>query len=246
MRKTRVLSGSGVIQPTCPTLPLRFGLQMHIQCEAKDVNAIALKFELRDKSFGMDVTDKFVNTLGSVETMLGTLLESKSKGVLLQLPFYTYTTCNTLETDPADLHQISPGQCFLRAEILKPNDEAVILQFALLLKKPSRKEFCLEIHKLNEEGLFQLQQPYTLIHRSEIMRDPEKCGYWHHINVPLSRLCNGDYERILKLVVYDPDRNFRNGVRTGSCFALTTLRKLMNENERRLPLIQAKDGKVSF
>jgi hypothetical protein len=214
---------------------------MHLQYEAKDAASIVLKFEIRDMSYEYEETNKISNTLGVVETTLDVLIAAKSRGLILSIPFF-----NAKYGSDVDLSQINPGQCFLRAEILAPvsAEKAVLLQFAV-----SKASSCwrssrhyLEIHKLNEETLFELPQPYTLIHRSELVEAAKECdySYWHPIVTPLSRLCNGNMERVLKLAIFDPDKTA--GTPIG--FVLTTLRKLLTIKDRILNIIQSKDGKV--
>jgi hypothetical protein len=106
--------------------------------------------------------------------------------------------------------------------------------------RPPVFPYYFEVYKLNEQTLFEIPHPYTLIHRSELIKHSgaeDDC--WNYIVLPVSRICNGDMGRVLKLEVYQADHpNVPKG------FALTTLRKMLIERELVIP-INRLDGKVS-
>jgi len=86
--------------------------------------------------------------------------------------------------------------------------------------RPPVFPYYFEIYKLNDQTLFEITHPYTLIHRSELIDHAggeDDC--WNYLVLPVARICNGDMGRVIKLEVYQADHpNIPRG------FALTNLR----------------------
>lgn len=192
--------------------------------------------------------------LGSVEVNLEALINAKSNGI--ELPILSLIepyrkTKSTVQTNRrrsfAKQIKAEPGKLFLRAELLKPMDYAVLIKFGLRINtghccylRPPVFPFYFEIYKLNTDTLFDIPYPYTLIYRSELIKytgvNEDDC--WNYIVIPVSRVCNGDLGRVIKLEIYQTDHpNISQG------FALTTLRKMLIERELVIPVSQH-DGKV--
>lgn len=117
-----------------------------------------------------------------------------------------------------------------------------IISFQLLLhlgcRPQTKRPFHLELSKLNEDSRFEIPQPYTILHRSEEISYDDTKGTWHLILQPISRICNCNPDRVLKFELFERFQQEAFG------FALTTLRKLLHEEEKEISIIQNKDGKV--
>ncbi|CAG5957582.1 unnamed protein product [Menidia menidia] len=96
------------------------------------------------------------------------------------------------------------GTFIVRAEELSNCRESVMLQFCG--NKLDKKDFFgksdpfLVFYRSNEDG------SYTICHKTEVVKntlDP----VWQAFKIPVRALCNGDYDRSIKVEVYDWDRD---------------------------------------
>uniref|UniRef100_A0A672ZRP0 Copine VIII n=1 Tax=Sphaeramia orbicularis TaxID=375764 RepID=A0A672ZRP0_9TELE len=96
------------------------------------------------------------------------------------------------------------GTIIVRAEELSNCRESVMLQFCG--NKLDKKDFFgksdpfLVFFRSNEDG------SYTICHKTEVVKntlDP----VWQAFKIPVRALCNGDYDRSIKVEVYDWDRD---------------------------------------
>ncbi|XP_031656952.1 copine-8-like [Oncorhynchus mykiss] len=96
------------------------------------------------------------------------------------------------------------GTIIVRAEELSNCRESVMLQFCG--NKLDKKDFFgksdpfLVFYRSNEDGSF------TICHKTEVVKntlDP----VWQAFKIPVKALCNGDYDRSIKVEVYDWDRD---------------------------------------
>ncbi|KAI4825429.1 hypothetical protein KUCAC02_021109 [Chaenocephalus aceratus] len=96
------------------------------------------------------------------------------------------------------------GIFIVRAEELSNCRESVMLQFCG--NKLDKKDFFgksdpfLVFYRSNEDG------SYTICHKTEVVKnnlDP----VWQAFKIPVRALCNGDYDRSIKVEVYDWDRD---------------------------------------
>uniref|UniRef100_A0A3B3ZYI6 Uncharacterized protein n=1 Tax=Periophthalmus magnuspinnatus TaxID=409849 RepID=A0A3B3ZYI6_9GOBI len=96
------------------------------------------------------------------------------------------------------------GTLIVRAEELSNCRESVMLQFCG--NKLDKKDFFgksdpfLVFFRSNEDG------SYTICHKTEVVKntlDP----VWQAFKIPVRALCNGDYDRSIKVEVYDWDRD---------------------------------------
>lgn len=96
------------------------------------------------------------------------------------------------------------GSIIVKAEELGNCRESVLMQFCG--NKLDKKDFFgksdpfLVFHRSNEDGTF------TICHKTEVVKntlDP----VWQAFKIPVRALCNGDYDRAIKIEVYDWDRD---------------------------------------
>ncbi|XP_072529771.1 copine-8 [Salminus brasiliensis] len=96
------------------------------------------------------------------------------------------------------------GAIIIKAEELGNCRESVLLQFCG--NKLDKKDFFgksdpfLVFYRSNEDGT------YTICHKTEVVKntlDP----VWQAFKIPVRALCNGDYDRAIKIEVYDWDRD---------------------------------------
>uniref|UniRef100_A0A8B9GV53 Copine-8 n=1 Tax=Astyanax mexicanus TaxID=7994 RepID=A0A8B9GV53_ASTMX len=96
------------------------------------------------------------------------------------------------------------GTIIVKAEELGNCRESVLLQFCG--NKLDKKDFFgksdpfLVFYRSNEDGT------YTICHKTEVVKntlDP----VWQAFKIPVRALCNGDYDRAIKIEVYDWDRD---------------------------------------
>jgi len=88
--------------------------QMNLRCEIADAPVIGLKFEVCNTYLNI------MSLLGYAETTLDKLLLSRSRGLLLRVPFI-------LNAITGMTSQTEAGELFLRGEVLRPCDDAVSL-----------------------------------------------------------------------------------------------------------------------
>ncbi|XP_058623112.1 copine-8 isoform X5 [Onychostoma macrolepis] len=98
----------------------------------------------------------------------------------------------------------SCGTIIVKAEELGNCRESVLMQFCG--NKLDKKDFFgksdpfLVFYRSNEDGTF------TICHKTEVVKntlDP----VWQAFKIPVRALCNGDYDRAIKIEVYDWDRD---------------------------------------
>uniref|UniRef100_A0A8C5FRB1 Copine VIII n=1 Tax=Gadus morhua TaxID=8049 RepID=A0A8C5FRB1_GADMO len=127
-------------------------------------------------------------TLGEVVGSLGSRLEKPLIGERVGKPGIPGKKCGTV---------------IVRAEELT-NCRSVMLQFCG--NKLDKKDFFgksdpfLVFYRSNEDG------SYTISHKTEVVKntlDP----VWQAFKIPVRALCNGDYDRSIKVEVYDWDRD---------------------------------------
>ncbi|XP_056307767.1 copine-8 isoform X1 [Danio aesculapii] len=96
------------------------------------------------------------------------------------------------------------GTVIVKAEELGNCRESVLMQFCG--NKLDKKDFFgksdpfLVFYRSNEDGTF------TICHKTEVVKntlDP----VWQAFKIPVRALCNGDYDRAIKIEVYDWDRD---------------------------------------
>uniref|UniRef100_A0A1B6LVM2 Copine-3 n=1 Tax=Graphocephala atropunctata TaxID=36148 RepID=A0A1B6LVM2_9HEMI len=117
-------------------------------------------------------------------------------------------------------HSMNLGYLFVTAEELAALKDEVIFKFSghKLDKKDifGKSDPFLEIHKSMESG------EYSIVHKTEVIKynlNP----HWKLFSIPVRTLCNGDYDRNLKLVCYDWNKSGRHSL-IGEFY--TTLKQL--------------------
>ncbi|CAH1388810.1 unnamed protein product [Nezara viridula] len=131
------------------------------------------------------------------------------------------------------------GYIQIMAEELQTNKDEVTFKFSghKLDRKDwfGRSDPFLELHKSTESGM------YTLVHKTEVIKfnlNPR----WNVFTLPVRSICNGDYERSIKIVCYDWNRSGNHSL-IGEFY--TNLNSLLDETSSRRftlvnPEIQAK------
>ena len=125
------------------------------------------------------------DSLGHLDCSLGEVVAAQSKGFSKKL-------------------SKGSGMIHLQAEELSPNRETVILEFSA--RKLDNKDFFgksdpfLEISRANENNQF------SVVHRTEVV-DNDLNPTWKPFVKEVRALCNGDYNRTLKVDVYDMDND---------------------------------------
>ncbi|XP_022604911.1 copine-8 [Seriola dumerili] len=96
------------------------------------------------------------------------------------------------------------GTIIVKAEELNNCRESVMMQFCG--NKLDKKDFFgksdpfLVFHRSNEDGTF------TICHKTEVVKNTLN-PVWQAFKIPVRALCNGDYDRTIKVEVYDWDRD---------------------------------------
>ncbi|XP_053717693.1 copine-8 isoform X3 [Synchiropus splendidus] len=96
------------------------------------------------------------------------------------------------------------GTIIVKAEELNNCRESVMLQFCG--NKLDKKDFFgksdpfLVFYRSNEDGTF------TICHKTEVIKTTLN-PVWQAFKIPVRALCNGDYDRTIKVEVYDWDRD---------------------------------------
>ncbi|XP_048203808.1 copine-5 isoform X2 [Perognathus longimembris pacificus] len=96
------------------------------------------------------------------------------------------------------------GSIILSAEELSNCRDVVTMQFCA--NKLDKKDFFgksdpfLVFYRSNEDGTF------TICHKTEVMKNTLN-PVWQTFSIPVRALCNGDYDRTIKVEVYDWDRD---------------------------------------
>ncbi|XP_026219852.1 copine-8 [Anabas testudineus] len=96
------------------------------------------------------------------------------------------------------------GTIIVKAEELNNCRESVLMQFCG--NKLDKKDFFgksdpfLVFYRSNEDGTF------TICHKTEVVKNTLN-PVWQAFKIPVRALCNGDYDRTIKVEVYDWDRD---------------------------------------
>uniref|UniRef100_A0A667ZDA8 Copine 8 n=1 Tax=Myripristis murdjan TaxID=586833 RepID=A0A667ZDA8_9TELE len=96
------------------------------------------------------------------------------------------------------------GTIIVKAEELSNCRESVMMQFCG--NKLDKKDFFgksdpfLVFYRSNEDGTF------TICHKTEVVKNTLN-PVWQAFKIPVRALCNGDYDRTIKIEVYDWDRD---------------------------------------
>ncbi|KAJ8381834.1 hypothetical protein SKAU_G00026120 [Synaphobranchus kaupii] len=96
------------------------------------------------------------------------------------------------------------GTIIVKAEELNNCRESVMMQFCG--NKLDKKDFFgksdpfLVFYRSNEDGTF------TICHKTEVVKNTLN-PVWQAFKIPVRALCNGDYDRAIKIEVYDWDRD---------------------------------------
>ncbi|KAJ8269057.1 hypothetical protein COCON_G00116640 [Conger conger] len=96
------------------------------------------------------------------------------------------------------------GTIVVKAEELNNCRESVMMQFCG--NKLDKKDFFgksdpfLVFYRSNEDGTF------TICHKTEVVKNTLN-PVWQAFKIPVRALCNGDYDRAIKIEVYDWDRD---------------------------------------
>ncbi|XP_068162746.1 copine-8 [Antennarius striatus] len=96
------------------------------------------------------------------------------------------------------------GTIIVKAEELNNCRESVMMQFCG--NKLDKKDFFgksdpfLVFYRSNEDGTF------TICHKTEVVKNTLN-PVWQAFKIPVRALCNGDYDRTMKVEVYDWDRD---------------------------------------
>ncbi|XP_030576071.1 copine-8 [Archocentrus centrarchus] len=96
------------------------------------------------------------------------------------------------------------GTVIVKAEELNNCRESVMMQFCG--NKLDKKDFFgksdpfLVFYRSNEDGTF------TICHKTEVVKNTLN-PVWQAFKIPVRALCNGDYDRTIKIEVYDWDRD---------------------------------------
>ncbi|KAL1130705.1 hypothetical protein AAG570_011946 [Ranatra chinensis] len=152
----------------------RFEEQQPIRFEIYDIDSSSTN--LRDHQF-----------LGWASCTLGQII---SKGTV-KLPLCSQGT---------ESGDTKHGFLIVAAEELSSLKDEAIMTFSG--QKLDKKDFFgksdpfLEIFKATESG------NYVLVHRTEVIKNTLN-PVWKEVCIPVRKLCNGDYERSLKIVCYD-------------------------------------------
>jgi len=105
---------------------------------------------------------------------------------------------------PLAINNRQKGFILIKPEELDSSKDAVIMQFNG--RKLDKKDFFgksdpfMVFERCNEDN------SYSVCHKTETIKNTLNPN-WKHIRVPARVLCNGDYDRTLKLTVYDWNKN---------------------------------------
>ncbi|XP_060540142.1 copine-8 isoform X1 [Pantherophis guttatus] len=143
-------------------------------------------------------------TLGEIVGSQGSRLE---KPVILKLPWWNLVA-KAKVAGRSSLQKGIPGKkcgtIILTAEELNCCREAVLMQFCA--NKLDKKDFFgksdpfLVFFRSNEDGSF------TICHKTEVVKHTLN-PVWQAFKLSIRALCNGDYDRTIKVEVYDWDRD---------------------------------------
>ncbi|XP_067283224.1 copine-8 isoform X1 [Pseudorasbora parva] len=109
-----------------------------------------------------------------------------------------------LEKDLGGIPGKKCGKIIVKAEELNNCRESVMMQFCG--NKLDKKDFFgksdpfLVFYRSNEDGTF------TICHKTEVVKNTLN-PVWQAFKIPVRALCNGDYDRTIKVEVYDWDRD---------------------------------------
>ncbi|KAL1276054.1 hypothetical protein QQF64_035677, partial [Cirrhinus molitorella] len=109
-----------------------------------------------------------------------------------------------MEKSLGGIHGKKCGTIIVKAEELSNCRESVMMQFCG--NKLDKKDFFgksdpfLVFYRSNEDGTF------TICHKTEVVKNTLN-PVWQAFKIPVRGLCNGDYDRTIKVEVYDWDRD---------------------------------------
>ncbi|XP_029390896.1 copine-9 isoform X5 [Mus pahari] len=102
------------------------------------------------------------------------------------------------------------GTILLTAEELSNCRDIATMQ--LCANKLDKKDFFgksdpfLVFYRSNEDGTFLPPSRFTICHKTEVVKNTLN-PVWQPFSIPVRALCNGDYDRTVKIDVYDWDRD---------------------------------------
>jgi len=96
----------------------------------------------------------------------------------------------------------------------------VLLKFETLVNNKNTSAYFIEFYKINQDNLFKISHPYTLVYRSD---ESDATVYFLE-----SRISNQDFDRVLKIELYKKESYKKKG------FTLTTLRHLLSQPNQTL------------
>lgn len=172
-----------------------------------------LKFEIYDIDTNSTNLENH-DFLGSAVCNLGQIISNGKVKLQLQLK--------------TDYGRVEPTQSYIiiSAEELVSNNDEVILQLCgtNLDKKDwfGKSDPFIEIYKSTESGDF------VLTHKTEVIKNTLN-PRWKRFFIPIKKLCNGDYDRVLKFMCWDWNAS-GNHSRIGEF--QTTLKELSVENAK--------------
>ena len=191
-------------------------LQMNYNFEAKQI----VKFEVYDSDSSNGSLDKH-DFLGRVEATLANVVTSPCKQYV-----------SALKDGPKN----KGSRLYVDVEEVSGNNDLVQLQFSgvNLDKKDtfSKSDPFYIISKGMPSGQF------TVVHRSEVIKNNLN-PTWRPLNVFIRDLCNNDYEKTLKIEVYDEDSDGGHDL-IGICATDLNTLKLSASQGSKHPLINPK------
>ncbi|XP_034982390.1 copine-8 isoform X4 [Zootoca vivipara] len=145
-------------------------------------------------------------TLGEIVGSQGSRLE---KSIILKLPWWNLLSKAKMAIGGASsLQKGIPGKkcgtIIMTAEELNCCRDAVLMQFCA--NKLDKKDFFgksdpfLVFFRSNEDGSF------TICHKTEVIKNTLN-PVWQAFKISVRALCNGDFDRTIKIEVYDWDRD---------------------------------------
>eukprot|EP00095_Tigriopus_kingsejongensis_P003219 snap_masked-scaffold699_size109694-processed-gene-0.13 protein:Tk03219 transcript:snap_masked-scaffold699_size109694-processed-gene-0.13-mRNA-1 annotation:"PREDICTED: copine-8" len=210
------LGRTEVLQNTLnPVWQTKFVIDYHferkqmVKFEVYDADSKSSQLKRQDFAGGLEVS------LGSVASALG----KQFNGILVK-----------------GSKSKARGKIQILAEILSPVTDTVDIQIraAKLANKDtfSKSDPFLEISKLMGEG------HYSVVHRTEMMKNNLN-PTWAMFKIAIRDLCNADYDKPIKLTVYDYDKSDKHEIIGSSMVTLNQLKQAKNEN-LQFPVVDPK------
>uniref|UniRef100_A0A8C9PCY4 Copine 5 n=1 Tax=Spermophilus dauricus TaxID=99837 RepID=A0A8C9PCY4_SPEDA len=165
--------------------------------------------EVIDNTLNPDFVRKFIDFLGQAFCTLGEIVGSSGSRLEKPLTIGAFSlNSRTGKPMPAVSNGGVPGKkcgtIILSAEELSNCRDVATMQFCA--NKLDKKDFFgksdpfLVFYRSNEDGTF------TICHKTEVMKNTLN-PVWQTFSIPVRALCNGDYDRTIKVEVYDWDRD---------------------------------------